>query len=154
MWKTEMVTIVRHLIDDTDFSSPTYPDERIEQTILVAGQLIQTEIRFEQDYLINVEKCTISPDPTAADAKDDGFINLVCLKAACIVIGAEFKANAKNAVRVGDGPSSIDMGGSATHLKSLYDSVTKQYEQYKMNFASSNGVGKAVLSPYGSWGYR
>ena len=151
-WQTEIGTIVRHLVDDTDFSSPTYPDNRIETTILVASQLIQTELNFENTYSINVESCSLSPDPTLLADKDDGFINLTALKAACIILGAEYKSHGLSAVKVSDGPSSIDMSGAASHMKHLYDSLCERYEQYKLNFASvNNNVGKAILSPYGSW---
>lgn len=155
MWNTEINTIVRHLIDDTDFNSPRYPDERIEQTILVAAQLIQTEIKFENTYSIDVEKCYLSPDPTLLEDKDDGFINLTALKASCIILGAEYRAYGLSAVRIGDGPSSVDMSSAATHIKSLYEGAYKRYEEYKMIFAATNGnVGKAVLGPYGSFNYR
>jgi hypothetical protein len=154
MWNTEILTIVRHLINDTD-CEPTYPDERIEQTILVAAQLVSTEIDFAQTYTINVERNQLSPDPTDSAAKDDGFINLVSLKAACIIVGSEYKAHSKSSIRISDGPSSIDMGGVAQNFKGLYDTVCKQYEQAKMNFTSiNNNVGQAVLSPYGYYWSR
>lgn len=155
MWNTEISTIVRYLVNDTDTSSPSYPDERIEQTILVAAQLVSTEIDFEQVYTINVERCSISPDPTEPSSKDDGFINLISLKAACIIIGAEYKTHSLSAVRVSDGPSSIDMGGVATNFKSLYADMCERYEKTKLNFATTNNnVGEAILSPYGSYWSR
>jgi hypothetical protein len=150
-WKTEIGTIVRHLIDDTG-DSPTYPDHRIETTILVASQLIQTEINFENIYSIRVEQCTLSPDPCLLADRDDGFINLVALKAACIILAAEYKSQGLSSVRVMDGPSSIDLSSAATHMKHIYDTLCERYENYKLNFAAANNnVGKAVLSPYGSW---
>lgn len=154
-WNTEIVTIVRHLIDDTDFSSPRYPDERIEQAILVSAQLIQTEINFENSYTINVEQCALNPDPTLLPDKDDGFINLTALKTACIILGAEYRTYGLSAIRVSDGPSSIDMGGAAGHMKNLYDSLCERYENYKINFAAvNNNIGKVVLSPFGIYGRR
>lgn len=155
MWNTEINTIVRHLIDDTDFTSLRYPNERIEQTILVAAQLIQTEVSFENVYSIDVEKCRLVPDPTLLEDKDDGFINLTSLKASCIILGAEYRTYGLSAVRIGDGPSSVDMTSAATHIKALYDNACKRYEEYKMIYATTNGgVGKAVLGPYGSFSYR
>lgn len=155
MWNTEINTIVRHLIDDTDFNNPRYPDERIEQTILVAAQLIQTEVAFENTYSINVERCELSPDPTLLEDKDDGFMNLTALKAACIILGAEYRAYGLSAVRIGDGPSSVDMTSAASHIKSLYEGAMKRLEDYKMTYASSVGSrGKAILGPYGSFHYR
>jgi hypothetical protein len=153
MWQTEMGTMVRHLINDTE--STTYPDERIEMTILVAAQLISTEVDFEQTYTINVDSYQISPDPTATDAKDDGFINLVCLKAACIIASSEYKAYSLGAIRISDGPSSIDMSSIASNLRLLSEGLCGKYENAKLNFATANNnVGQAVLSPYGSYWSR
>lgn len=153
MWQTEMCTIVRHLVNDTE--SVTYPDERIEMTVLVAAQLISTEVDFEQTYTINVDAYQISPDPTTADAKDDGFINLVCLKAACIIAASEYKAYSLGAIRVSDGPSSIDMSSIAGNLRLLSEGLCNKYENAKLNFATANNnVGQAVLSPYGSYWSR
>ena len=84
-WQGEMTTIVRQLIYDVDPANYTYSDERLETTILVSAQLVSTEVDFEETYRIDVEQCTLTPDPTdptqtAANAdKDDGFINLVSL---------------------------------------------------------------------------
>lgn len=154
-WNTEIVVIVRHLIDDTDFSSPRYPDERIEQAILVSAQLIQTEVAFENTYSINVEQCSLSPDPTLIENKDDGFINLTALKTACIIVGAEYRSYGLSSIKVVDGPSSIDMTNAATHMKNLYTSLCDRYESYKVNFSVvNNNIGKVVLSPYGGYGGR
>ena len=154
-WQGEMTTIVRQLIYDVDPANYTYSADRLETTILVAAQLVSTEIDFEKTYVIDVEQCTLSPDPTdptqaVADAnKDDGFINLVSLKASCIIMGSEMKTQALNAVRVSDGPSSIDMTAVAGYIKYLYEHSCSQYEEYKFNYAAgNNAVGKAILSPY------
>jgi hypothetical protein len=154
MWKTEMVTILRYLIDDTNFSDPTYPDARLEQMLLVAGQLVSTEVAFQATYSINVEKCTISPDPTS-DPKDSGFINLSCLKAALVIVQNEYKTKSNSAIRIVDGPSSMDMTMVAQNLKGLYEKLLEDYENYKVNYATSNSqVGQAILSPYGSYWSR
>ena len=84
-WQGQMGTIVRYLIDDVDPDNYTYSDHRIETTILVAGQLSQISIDYGQSYDINVENCTLSPDPTDSDNEDEAFISLVCVKAACII---------------------------------------------------------------------
>ncbi len=154
MWNSEMSTIVRYLVNDTDLQNPSYPDERIETTILVAAQLVSTEVDFEQSYSINVEQCLLSPDPTQGSDKDDGFINLVSLKAACIIIGSEYKTHSLSAIRVSDGPSSIDMNGVASNFRQLYESLCEKYESVKLAFASNNNVGEAILSPYGSYWSR
>lgn len=154
-WQGEMATIVRHLVNDVDPDNYTYSDSRMETAILVAAQIVCAEVDFETTYLVSVEQCTISPDPTdpsdaLADAnKDDGFINLVCLKAAVIILGSEYKTQSLNAVRVTDGPSSIDMSMVAQNLRYLYDAMVKLYDEAKFALKVGNGaIGKAILSPF------
>lgn len=148
-WQGEMITIVRHLINDVDEDNYTYSYDRIEKTILVAAQIVSTEVDFNNVYTINVENSTLSPDPALLTAKDDSFINLVSLKAACIILGSELKTYSLQSFTVSDGPSSINMGAVATNLQFLYTNACDKYEQYKFNYlAGVNGGGKAILSPY------
>ena len=154
-WQGEITTIVRTLINDLDSTNYTYSNPRLETTILVAAQIVLTEIDFENIYTIDVEQCYLTPDPTDPTTglttanKDDAFINLVSLKTACIIMGSEMKTQALNAVKVTDGPSSIDYTAVATNIRYLYEFACKSYEEYKFNYAAgSNAVGKAILSPY------
>jgi len=156
-WQGEMSTIVRYLINDVDSSNYTYSYERIETAILISAQLVLTEFDFENTYIVDVEQCYLNPDPTDPTTglvtanKDDGFINLVSLKTACIILGSELKTQSLNAVRVSDGPSSIDYTAVAANVRFLYEHACKQYEEYKFNYAAgNNAVGKAIISPYGS----
>lgn len=154
-WQGEMTTIVRYLVNDVDPSSYTFSDDRIETTILVSAQLVLTEVDFENTYTVDVEQCYLSPDPTdpttglATANKDDGFINLVSLKTACIVLGSEMKTHSLTSIRVSDGPSSVDSTSVAKNLQFLYEHACKKYEEYKFNYlAGTNSAGKAILSPY------
>ena len=154
-WQGEMTTIIRTLISDVDPTSYTYSDVRLETSILVAAQIVLTEVDFENTYTVEVYQSLLSPDPTNPTAassnlnKDDAFINLICLKTACIIMGSEMKTQALNAVRVSDGPSSIDYTAVAANIKFLYEYACKTYEAYKFNYAAgNNAVGKAILSPY------
>lgn len=154
-WQGEMTTIVRHLVNDVDPAKYTYSDQRLETSILVAAQIVLTEVDFENTYTVDVEQCYLTPDPTDPTTglttanKDDGFINLVSLKTACIILGSEMKTQSMNAIRVSDGPSSIDFTAVAANVKFLYEHACKRYDEYKFNFAAgNNAVGKAILSPY------
>lgn len=154
-WQGEMVTILRQLVGDTDPDSYRYSDNRLETTILVAAQTTLSEIDFEKTYVVDVERCYISPDPTEATVsldvadRDDGFINLVCLKAACLITNAEWIKESRNAVRVSNGPSSIDYTQVAAQFKSMSESFIRQYEDYKFALkAGAAAVGKVVLTPY------
>ena len=53
-WQGEMTTIVRQLIYDVDPDNYTYSAERLETTLLVAAQLVSTEVDFEETYTFHV----------------------------------------------------------------------------------------------------
>ena len=119
-WQGQMSTIVRHLVNDLDSSSYKFSDRRIETSILVASQLMVMNVDFNNIYTINVESCTLSPDPTDSDTKDDPFVTLSCLRAACIIIGSEIRSESGNAISIKDGPSAIDLRGVTATLTVLY----------------------------------
>ncbi len=110
-WQGQMSTIVRHLVNDLDSSNYKYTDNRIETSILVASQLMIMNVDFNNTYDINVEACRLSPDPTDEGTKDNPFITLSCLRAACIIIGSEIRSESGNAISIKDGPSAIDLRG-------------------------------------------
>ncbi len=145
-WQNEMCRIVQFLVDDID--AATYSTSRIEETIIVSAQLTQFDISFDKTYSIDVDSASITPDPTAP-TRDDAFITLVSLKAACIIVNAEAKAKAGQAVRVRDGSSEIDMGNSykavAERAKTLCDEYTMAKMQYN---AGTSRAGHAVMTPY------
>lgn len=146
-WQSEMTTILRHLIDDTDISNPTFTDSRLETTILVAAQLMNNEVNFGKVYTVSVDGCSLSPDPTS-DTKDNAFINLVSLRAGCIILSSEIKTAGANLISVSDGPSSINMTATLNGLKIVYEDVKERYENAKLQYQAGGNIGEAVLSPY------
>jgi hypothetical protein len=60
-WQGQMSTIVRYLINDTDSENYSFSDNRLETSILVAAQLVISEVDFANAYSINVESCLLSP---------------------------------------------------------------------------------------------
>ena len=144
-----MTTIVRHLINDIDSTSYTFSTDRVETTILVAAQLLIMNVDFNNDYDINVEAVTLSPDPTDTDTKDDPFIALACLRAACIVIGSEIRKESGNAISIKDGPSAIDLIGVTSTLTVLYQDLCKKYDESLIDYRAGNSVsGQSILGPY------
>ena len=99
-WQGQMSTVVRHIINDVDSSAYSFTPNRIETTILVAAQLLLMNVDFTNEYSVNVEACTLSPDPTDTDTKDDPFIALACLRAACIILGSEIRKESGNAISI------------------------------------------------------
>ena len=148
-WQGQLSTMVRYLIDDTDSDSYTYSHHRIETSILVAAQMSVMNIDFANDYTINVESCTLSPDPTDTDTKDEAFITLICLKTACIIIGGTIRSQSGCAIAVKDGHSSIDYRGVTATLATLYKDLCDKYEQLLLDYRAGNSVaGHAILGPY------
>jgi len=148
-WQSEMVRMLRHIVNDLDSSSYSFTDDRLEESILVSAQLVLTEIDFENTYTIDVDGLVLSPDPTTLGDKDDAFINLVVLKSSCIILGSEVRSNALNSIALKDGPSSIDLRGITTGLTRLYEHLCEKYESCVMQYKSGSSVaGQAILSPY------
>lgn len=144
-WQNEMVLILRHLVDDLDES--TYDSPRLEETVLIAAHLIQHDVDFNQTYTIDIDGPALTPDPTSSP-RDVGFINLACKKAACIILQAEARTKSKQAIKVVDGPSTIDMTkiGDAA-LKAAQDAC-KSYEEARVQYQIGQGkVGQAVTGP-------
>ncbi len=147
-WQNEMSLIVRHLINDLDSSSYTFTSDRVEESILVATQLMLNEIDFEQTYTVDVDSSSLSPDPTTLTDKDDPFITLVSLKTAHLLLGSEIKTNSLNAISLRDGPSAIDLRGIVQGLKILYEDLGARYEHAKLAYQMGTSAGQAILSPY------
>ena len=148
-WQGEMGTIVRHLINDVDSSSYSFSTSRIETSILVAAQLSSFNVDFTNEYTINVEGCSLSPDPTDTDTKDNAFLAIICLRAACIIVGSEIRSESGNAISIKDGPSSIDLRGVTGTLAVLYKDLCEKYESVLLDYrAGSSVAGHAILGPY------
>ena len=59
-WQTEMTRILRYMLNDLDSASYAYSDDRLEETIIVAAQLVLHEIDFDKDYTVDVGALTLS----------------------------------------------------------------------------------------------
>jgi len=148
-WQGTMSTVVRHLVNDIDATAYAFTPSRIETTVLVAAQLLVMNVDFPNEYTINVEAITLSPDPTDTDTKDDAFITLACLRAACIILGSEIRKESGNAISIKDGPSAIDLRGVTQTLTVLYKDLCEKYEKSLLEYRAGNGVvGQSILGPY------
>ena len=152
MWQAEMITLLRVLVDD--LSSPyTYTDGRMTQVLAVAAQLVTAELNFPYDFQVNIQALTITPNPTdRAGTRDDNFINLVCIKAACLIERGESRNSVGQSIAIRDGSSSIDLRGSMDgRLKLLEKGWCAVYEDTKLEYqASRNGAiaGAAIMTPF------
>jgi hypothetical protein len=152
-WNNEMVIIVRHIIGDLDTDNYSFSDSRIEESILVAAQLIHNEMEFTINYDIEVDNGLLTPDPTTTAVspsnKDDDFIALCCLRSGLLLTNSLLRTYSLKAISIRDGSSSLDMRGVVAGLKLVNDDLTKKYEAVKMSYETGKlGLGKVILSPY------
>lgn len=147
-WQIELPIIVRVLINDFG-DEQQYGDDRLLQVITVAAKYVQFDLSLDQKYNVDVSNLTISPDPTIS--KDEIFVGLVALKAACFVDQSAIRTKAAmDGVRAALGPASLSVGGGMEGLKVLlsngpcasYDELTAHWDLAQAT------VAKAVLSPF------
>ena len=147
-WQDEMTVMVRTLINDS-VSPYQFSDERIQQTILVAGKYVQFDVVLHHSYSIDVINNTITPDPT--DDDDEIFIILASLKAACLVDQGTLRSKAAmDGVRAALGPASLSVSGAASGWEmilkhgpcKLYDDLVEHWD-----VANASAIA-AVLGPF------
>ena len=152
-WQNEMTIIVRHIIGDLDSENYTFSDSRIEESIVVAAQLIHNEMEFFVDYTIEVDQRSLTPDPTTTAVspsnKDDDFIALCCLRSGLLLTNSLLRTYALKAFSIRDGSSAIDMRGVVAGLKIVNDDLTAKYQDIKLSYEMGKyGFGKSILGPY------
>lgn len=150
-WQNELTIIVRTLINDLG-TTPTYCDARLQQLIVVSAQYVQFDVNLDNKYAIDVVYPNITPDPTLLDPKDDIFISLIGLKAACLVDQSAFRSKAiVEGIRAALGPASLsvsnnNLSGFKIILDkgpcALYESLTDHWD-----VANATAV-RAVFSPF------
>lgn len=145
-WQSDAVIMLRSLINDLD-TPYTYQNSKLEQILVVAAHFVNKEVELLYTYNVDIEAVTISPDPV--DNDDDAFVNLMCLKAACLILGAETKTASSNSMRVQDGAALIDMTGNFAATKALLDRFCADYAKAKTDYTAGNlNAIKAILTPY------
>ena len=161
-WQVEMIRMVRGMIGDWDTTNPTYSDDRLKELIIVAAQLVISELDFTQTFVPDLTTLTITPDPTdrigPPVTRDDSFINLVSMKAACITDRSETKTAANQAIDAKDGSSSISLRGVAQARQALLEKGgwCPQYDDAKFAYMlnRSHVAGAAIMGPFRVWAYE
>lgn len=143
-WSGQVVTIVRNLIWDVDSGNYTYSDDRLLGAVFSAAQLVGLDVSTVNEYEIDAEARTITPDPT--DPQDTGFINLTALKTTVNILFAEAKLQAGRGISITDGPSSISTLGQGRDLAVQAKMFSDKYELYKTQYASGR-YGQAIITP-------
>lgn len=150
-WTTEATEILRNTIDDAD-DTPVYSDERLHRLLLVAAFQVNLIADFVNDYTVDIETTTLDPDPTSEDDRDDSFVNLMCLKAACILErGKAFRA-AGNAGLVKEFSTTVDLQGVAKARAALLakggfcPTFQEELETYQLD--RTYVAGAAIMGPF------
>ena len=147
-WKPEMTSLLRYIINDVDETRREFTDERLCSLIVTSAQLTKGVVDFPREYLIDVANSGISPDPTTGQ-RDNGFINLVLLKASCLLAGGEYRAATNKGVVIKDGPSSIDARSLVEAKKDMMNQACQKYEQAELEFRLGNSnAGEAIIGPH------
>lgn len=150
MINIEFISIVRVLINDLAVN-PQYSDDKLARLVAVAAFQVKNEVEFDTDYAVNVGELTITPDPVTNNGRDDSFINLVCLKAACIFDRGSAIVSAKNALAIREGFSSVDLKGVAAAQLALLRAggYCEYYDKAKLEYEMGNRTtaGAAIFGP-------
>lgn len=140
-WQDVSVPTLRHIINDLG-STVEYNDSRLEELLVVAARYIDQEISFSTAYTIDIVNCSIAPEP------DDPFINLMVLKAACILARGTQRIDINKGFVIHDGPSRIDGKQVAVERKNMTESYCQEFEDAAEQHRLGNAVsGKAIFGP-------
>jgi hypothetical protein len=147
MWKTDLVIILRVIINDV-FSPQKYTDSYLQTVLVAAGILAENDIKFSVDYNFDISNIEITPDPFVI--QDGAAQAILSLKAACLLTQAEFKAALGQGIRIRDGDSVIDTSVSFRGYRDILEKgPCDSYEKLKKQINSSNiDAFGAVISPY------
>ena len=147
-WKTEMTSLLRYVINDTDSTRREYTDDRLCNLIVSSAHMTLGVVDFPRDYTIDVPNSGISPDPTSG-GRDNGFINLVILKAACMLAAGDYRVASNKGVVIKDGPSSVDPRALVEAKKEIMTSACEKYEKAELEFRLGNSkAGEAIIGPH------
>lgn len=153
-WPTEMILMLRALINDMDAS--TYTDSRLQDLLLAAAMVVRQEIKSDNTYTVDLIGKDISPDPSDPSDKDYNFITMVTLKAACMIDTNSMRIKAsKEGIRATCGPITAEIrSGNNNGYQLLFEAGPCQAYQdlkEKINFRDPMEVGtsfRAILSPF------
>ncbi len=156
MWTTEMVKLLRNMVGDT--ASPyKYDDNRLQEIILLAAQHVSAELDFSTTYVVDIDELTLEPDPTdrEANTRDNAFINLVTMKAACIIDQSEARTASAKGISIRDGDSAISTESALSGRLAIFKlGWCAEYSRARDDFVRGNGSpGAIILGPYRALGY-
>lgn len=150
MWETEAVPLLQLLINDMDDTARRYTDERLETVLLRTSMMVKRDGNFSADYIIDLDAGTITPDPgdRAAGTRDESFVNLMVLKAACFILRNEAIQAAGQGIDIQDGSSRISLRGMVDGKMKVAEDACENYDIGLRDFARGAVAGAIILGPY------
>jgi hypothetical protein len=146
-WDDTMPLILRNVIGDVN-APQKYTDDRLNETIIAAAQLILFRVPLPTTYSIDIGNITVSPDPTNPTTKDDAFVNFTILKAACMLMNAEVRVYGQQAIAIRDGTSAIDLKRDLKALHDIANSFCKELDKSVVDYYHSRGIpGRIIVGP-------
>jgi len=151
-WEYDLVLMTRVLVNDLN-TPQKHTDAYIQQVIVTAGILVETDVELDYNYVIDVSGVTISPDPVTE--QDLMFQSLVTLKSACILTQGDFRQAVSQGIRVRDGDSMVDTSVGFRGYRDIitlgpcasYEKLKWDIQSGKSDGRSAGSVGGAVMSP-------
>jgi len=153
-WETEMVELLRIMINDMDVPYK-YTDTRLQKVIVSAMQtaLFDADYKFITTYTPDILTLSITPDPCdrTTGFRDEALINLTLLKAGCFIDNCVARdAARKGGISIREWNTSLDTKGLfASAMAILEKGWCANYSETLFLYLSGNSAaGAAVLGPF------
>lgn len=146
MWISPCIILLRSMIADM-IPPYRYADGSLQSLLASAAQLITTEIG--STYVIDVVQQTIDPDPV--DSLDNSFVNLMVLKAACIVDNSEARLATTRGVLLRNADKTVDLTKVSEGKLAIWkNGWCKNFDTAKIEYLTGDGsaAGMAIIGPF------
>lgn len=154
-WQDEAIEILRVMIDDME-DNPIYCNEKLLRILTVSAFQVANDATFTPTFTVTISTQTLSPDPTATDTKNDTFMNLMCIRAACLIdMGKAIKSAGKAVSGKDMNAVQFDLRAIAEHrIKLLEKGFCQVYKETLQDYLYDSGlVGQAVMSPFRTYAH-
>ena len=151
-WQNTSLIMLRTMLNDAGCDTVRYTPQRLDDLLITSAYLLPLEVNFQNDYVVDVELRTITPNPISQDDGDE-FINLLVLKAACMADEGNFRTAAlAQGVSARIGPAALTTTSYGQYLGTLLNegpckAYSKLVELYNMGYDGSKII-RAVMSPF------
>ena len=127
-WQNTSLIMLRTMLNDAGCDSVRYTPQRLEDLLITAAYLLPLEINFQNDYVVDVELRTITPDPINPTKQEDGdeFVNLFVDKTK--KLRKEEEALYNEMVKLGKIQSVEQLEGTEVEA-SAYEELVKQIQK-------------------------